>query len=255
MVPVSQAMTTLVGEKRKMTEEPPMIPCIVEELNHVLDKQIEDGVIRAFTMSRLPIEEERKNPLFCRIHNYVKHSTKDCQSLRRLFHKKLREGTLELTQQEPEVQRNLLPNHKGKGVVVVVIHGNPTDAKAEKSEGSFDPNTIKTLQKNLKFRSLFNELGFGLETRRIATESLMSIATNSGVECFTTKSHVQVQVSFKRIYGYFSGFLSACCGNGFTKDFGFQLEVEDERMYENILRLFLQVLLRSFLNFQREATK
>lgn len=83
-----------------------------------------------------------------------------------------------------------MPNHKGKGVVVVVIHGNPADAKAEKSEGSFDPNTIRTLQKSLKFRSLFNELGFGLETRRIATESLMSIATNSGVECFTTKSHV-----------------------------------------------------------------
>ena len=140
-------------------------------------------------MSRLPIEEERKNPLFCRIHNYVKHSTKDCWSLRRLFHKKLREGTLELTQQEPKVQRNLLPNHKGKGVVVVVIHGNPADAKAEKSEGSFDPNTIRTLQKNLKFKSLFNELGFGLETR-IAAESLISIATNSGVECFTTKSHV-----------------------------------------------------------------
>ena len=63
-------------------------------------------------------------------------------------------------------------------MVVVVIHGNPADAKAEKSEGSFDPNTIKALQKNLKFRSLFNELGFGLETRGIATKSLMSIATN-----------------------------------------------------------------------------
>ena len=75
-------------------------------------------------------------------------------------------------------------------MVVVVIHGNLADAEAEKSEGSFDPNTIRTLQKNLKFKSLFNELGFGLETRRIAVESLISIATNSGVECFTTKSHV-----------------------------------------------------------------
>ena len=39
-------MTTSVGEKRKrpdgkVFEEPPVIPCIAEELNHVLDKWIE----------------------------------------------------------------------------------------------------------------------------------------------------------------------------------------------------------------------
>ena len=130
----SQSMTSSVGEKRKKPDrkvfkEPPAIPCTVEELNHVLDKWIGDGVVRPFTMSRPPTEEERKNPLFCRIHNYVKHSTKDCWTLRRLFHKKLREGTLKLIQNEPKVQRNPLPNHKGKGVVVVVIHGNPAEAK------------------------------------------------------------------------------------------------------------------------------
>ena len=94
-------------------------------------------------MFRPPTEEERKNPLFYRIHNYVKHFTNDCWTLRKLFHKKLREGTLELTQKEPEVQRNLLPNHKEKGVVAIVIHGNP--AKVEESEGSFHPCTVRTL--------------------------------------------------------------------------------------------------------------
>ena len=141
-------MTASIGEKRKrpegkMTEEPPVIPCTIEELNHVLDKWIGDGVIRPFTVSRPPIEEERNDPLFCRIHNYVKHSTKDCWTLRRLFHKKFRKGTLELTQWELEVQRNTLPNHKGKGVVAVVIHGNPVEA--EESKGSFHPNTVRTL--------------------------------------------------------------------------------------------------------------
>ena len=108
-------MTASMGKKRKrpnweVFKEPLLIPCTVEELNHVLDKWIGDGVVRPFTMSRPPTEEERKNPLFCRIHNYVKHSTKDYWTLRRLFHKKLREGTLELTKKEPEVQRNPLPN-------------------------------------------------------------------------------------------------------------------------------------------------
>lgn len=42
---VPQAMIALVGEKRKrpegkVFEEPPVIPCTVEELNHVLDKWI-----------------------------------------------------------------------------------------------------------------------------------------------------------------------------------------------------------------------
>ena len=42
-MPVSQAMTASVGEKRKrldgkVFEEPPVIPCTAEELNYVLDK-------------------------------------------------------------------------------------------------------------------------------------------------------------------------------------------------------------------------
>ena len=85
------------------------------------------------------------------------------------------------------MQRNPLPNHKRKGVVAVVIHGNP--AKAEEPEGSFHPSTVKTLQKNPKFRSLFNLLGFGPEVRKVATESLMSIAGDSRMECFTVESH------------------------------------------------------------------
>ena len=95
------------------------------------------------------------------------------------FFKKLREGTLELTQWEPKVQRNPLPNHKGKRVVVVAIHRNLADVEAEKSEGSFHPNIVRTLQKNPKFRSLFNQLRFGPEARRIATESIISIIANS----------------------------------------------------------------------------
>ena len=95
-MPVSQAMTASVGEKRKrpddkVFEELPVIPCTAEELNHVLDKWIGDGVVGPFTVSRPPSEEERKNLLFCSIYNYVKHSTKDCWILHRLFYKKLRE--------------------------------------------------------------------------------------------------------------------------------------------------------------------
>ena len=72
-------------------------------------------------------------------------------------------------------------------MVAVVIHRNL--AKAKESEGSFHPSTVRTLQKNPKFRSLFNQLGFGSEARRVATESFMIIAADSGMECFTAESH------------------------------------------------------------------
>ena len=94
---------------------------------------------------------------------------------------------MELTQKEQKVQKNPLPNHKEKGVVAVVIHGN--QAETEESEGSFHPSTVRTLQKNPKFRSLFNQLGFGPKARKVATESLMHIAVDSGMECFTAESH------------------------------------------------------------------
>ena len=69
----------------------------------------------------------------------------------------------------------------------MVIHRNPVEA--EESKGSFHPSTIKTFQKSPKFKSLFNQLEFGLKVRRIAIESLMSIIANSGVECFIAESH------------------------------------------------------------------
>ena len=61
-------MIASIGEKRKrpegkIAEEPLVIPCIAEELNHVLDKWIGDGIVRPFIVSRPPTEEERKNSL------------------------------------------------------------------------------------------------------------------------------------------------------------------------------------------------
>jgi len=70
----------------------------------------------------------------------------------------------------------------------IVIHGNPTDIKAEDAGESIHPNTVRTLQRNPKFRSLFNQLGFEPKARRLATESLMNIAADARVECFATET-------------------------------------------------------------------
>ena len=59
--------------------------------------------------------------------------------LRRLVHRRIKEGTLELTQQE--VQRNPLPNHKGKGIAAVVIC---TDLGEDKEENLALPAVVIT---------------------------------------------------------------------------------------------------------------
>lgn len=58
-VPVSQAMTALVREKRrrpkgKMAEKPPVIPCTTKKLNHILDKWIGNKIFRLYLVSRPP---------------------------------------------------------------------------------------------------------------------------------------------------------------------------------------------------------
>ena len=50
-------------------------------------------------------------------------------------------------------------------------------------------STIMALQKSPKFRSLFDQLGLGAEARKMATGVLVSIAAESGVQCFTAEAH------------------------------------------------------------------
>ena len=87
------------------------------------------------------------------------------------------------------------PNHKkdkNKAVISVVIHGNASDMKVEEyavANSSLVPAAVRTLQKGPKFKSLFNQLGFGPEARNAATEVLIIIAAESKAICFTAATH------------------------------------------------------------------
>ncbi|KAK9996679.1 hypothetical protein SO802_021365 [Lithocarpus litseifolius] len=110
-------MAVSTSERRRKADgreydTPPSLPCTPKELYVLLDKWIADGVFKPNQVSREPTEEERRDPRFFRLHNCVQRPTPECWAFRRLVHCKIKEGTLELTQ--PEVQRNSLPNHKGK---------------------------------------------------------------------------------------------------------------------------------------------
>ena len=181
-------MAVSTGERRRKTDEreyntPPPIPCTPKELNALLDKWIADGAFKPNQVSREPIEEKRRDPRFCRLHNYVQHPTAECWALRRLVHHRIKEGTLELSQQE--VQRNPLPNHKGKGVATVVICADPRED--EKENPALPAAAITILQQSSKFKNLFDQLGLTTKERKIATEALVSIGSGAGVECLSAE--------------------------------------------------------------------
>ena len=99
------------------------------------------------------------------------------------MYRKIKKGTLELSQQE--VQRNSLPNHKGKGVAVMVICVDP--GEDEEENPALPAAAITTLQQSSKFKNLFDQLGLTTKERKIATECLVSIASGAGVECLSAK--------------------------------------------------------------------
>uniref|UniRef100_A0A2N9G4S2 Integrase catalytic domain-containing protein n=1 Tax=Fagus sylvatica TaxID=28930 RepID=A0A2N9G4S2_FAGSY len=188
------------GTKRKNTtdkvyEEPPPLPFTAEEMMAIFDKWVQDQVIKLPKISKQPTPEEQKDPKYCRYHRYVNHSTVDCRTLRWEVNRKIQNGTLLLSEAQQKVHQTPFPNYnkdKGKAVVSVVIHGSVSDVEAEESaaaSSSLVPAAVRTLQRSPKFKSLFNQLGFGPEARNAATEALITIAAESGATCFTAEAH------------------------------------------------------------------
>ena len=80
-------------------QELPPIPCTDEEIKVIVDKWVVDGVLRIIKPNREPTKGDKENPYYCHYHQYVHHKTRDCRALRRIFHKKITNGTLDLTQE------------------------------------------------------------------------------------------------------------------------------------------------------------
>ena len=100
-----------------------------------------------------------------------------------MVHRRIKEGTLELTQQE--VQRNPIPNHKGKGVAAVVICADL--GEDEEKDSALPAAAITTLQQNSKFKKKFDQLGLMIKERKIDTKALVSIASRVGIECLSAE--------------------------------------------------------------------
>ena len=96
---------------------------------------------------------------------------------------------MELPQAKQKVHTDPFLKHKDRFVVLIVIHGSASDADMDEpvaASSTMTPAAIKTLQRNPRFRSLFNQLGLNPETCTAATEAIMAIAADSEAHCFTT---------------------------------------------------------------------
>ena len=156
---------SIVNNKRKKSaerpfEEPPLpVPCTLKEMIAILNRWVANGIVKLPEAPKKAIEEDKKNPKFCYFHQYIYHSTADCWTLRRKFHEKIQDGTLELPQLQQKVHTDHFLKHKDKAVVSVVIHGNANDADMNEhaaTSTAMTPVAIKTLQRNPRFRSFFN---------------------------------------------------------------------------------------------------
>jgi hypothetical protein len=158
----------------------------------ILNKWVADGVIKLPEAPKKAIEEDKKNPKFCYFHQYVHHSTADCWTLRRKYHEKIQDRTLELPQAKQKVHIDPFLKHKDRAVVSVIIHGNASDMEMDESAAAsiaMTPTAIEALQRNHRFRSLFNQLGLNPEAHTAATEAIMAIEADSGAHYFTAKTH------------------------------------------------------------------
>ena len=148
-------------------------------MNAVNDKWMVDGVLTPFKPIREPTPEDMRKPLYCRYRRYVGHGTRDCKAIQRTFHKKISDGTLNLTH-EQEVQRNPLPqHHRGKATATVLFH-NGADETETASDTSIPPAAISALQRSPTFQTLFNQLGL---------KALVYITAGSGTHCLTAEAH------------------------------------------------------------------
>ncbi|CAL2265922.1 unnamed protein product [Prunus armeniaca] len=108
------------ARKQKDRETYPPLPCKDEEFHVILDTMIADSAIKPLRPYKVPTREEKSDPRYCRYHQFVGHPTTACQSLRRILHRKIHEGVLELPSRKQTIDEDPLPKRRGKETAAVV---------------------------------------------------------------------------------------------------------------------------------------
>ncbi|CAL9012863.1 unnamed protein product [Prunus brigantina] len=81
--------------KRKDRETYPPLPCKDEEFHTILDTMFIYDAIKPLRPYKVPTREENGDLEYCRYHQFVGHPTIACQTLRKILHAEIHDGTLD----------------------------------------------------------------------------------------------------------------------------------------------------------------
>ena len=91
------------------------------KVHALLDQWLQDGNIKLLWVQRLLNASEKSDPKFCRYHRVVRHPTKECWTLKKIFNDRVHSG--ELVIENNDVRNNPLPAHNSQyGAANVVTH-------------------------------------------------------------------------------------------------------------------------------------
>ncbi|XP_061998968.1 uncharacterized protein LOC133716276 [Rosa rugosa] len=169
----------------------PVVPCTDEELHAILDTLFADGVIKPMQREKPPTMEEKKNPRYSRYHQIVGHPTLACQTLRRILHAKIDEGTLELPSKKQAKMMIHCRNVMEKGYVMSSLAWEMTPWIRIMDLGhcaNIKVPLIGLLGNNTSRPMVMIIHGYA---RQAAAEALMNVSEAFGPQCFVAGSETQ----------------------------------------------------------------
>lgn len=89
-------------------------------LHAILDIMFVDSAIKPPRPYTVLTREEMSDPKYCRYHQLVGYPTIVCQTLRKILHAKILEGTLELPSRKQAIDEDPLPKRRGKKTATVI---------------------------------------------------------------------------------------------------------------------------------------
>ncbi|BFG15859.1 hypothetical protein CerSpe_021330 [Prunus speciosa] len=78
------------------------------------------GAIKPLMPYKVPTREEKGDMRYCRYHQFVGHPTTACQTLRKILHAEICDGTLELPFKRQAINEDPLPKRRGKEMAAVI---------------------------------------------------------------------------------------------------------------------------------------
>ncbi|CAL8994269.1 unnamed protein product [Prunus brigantina] len=98
----------------------PPLPFKDEEFHVILNTMFVHGAIKLLKPYKVHTKEENGDPRYCRYHQFVGHPTIACQTLRKILHVEIHDGTLELPFKRQAIDEDLLSKRRGKEMATII---------------------------------------------------------------------------------------------------------------------------------------